>query len=445
MLAALSTVGPMKSFIFFFVGLLLLLCVPSLAEDTAEEKLLALVEHAAPLVEIERLLSEGVDINVQRQPQLWTPLMIAANRGSLDIVRLLLRYQADPNFEELDSFTALLFAAHHGYVAVARILLERGANVYHKSSAGATALSLASSNAEMKRELENWIDQLERYSVGGPFLDLVSLGDLSAVEDMVRSRGKFIITGEVNAQGWNSVIVAASHGDENLLQYLIKTGRANPNWKENDGWSALLFSVSSRCVSCIQILLDAGAKIGDLDDFGRAVELAEEHGEVISLLAGAALTQHLNKKRTVTPGGGYTMDAGAIMHYVFAGANPNTANSAGVTALMLLAQTGEFEAARDIIRDGANVNWQEADGWTPLMFAVHGGHEHVCQLLLDQDETNLALKNKHGESALDIAHALGGRTNIVQMLERGGAGNGATEETGAKRDKKGGIFGFFGL
>ena len=139
------------------------------------------------------------------------------------------------------------------------------------------------------------------------------------------------------------------------------------------------------------------------------------------------------------------MDAGAIMHYVFAGANPNTANSAGVTALMLLAQTGEFEAARDIIRDGANVNWQEADGWTPLMFAVHGGHEHVCQLLLDQDETNLALKNKHGESALDIAHALGGRTNIVQMLERGGAGNGATEETGARKDKKGGIFGFFGL
>ena len=441
---AMRATKSLKSFIFFFLGLLLLLNIPSFAEDTAEDKLLVLVERAAPVTEIERLLSEGgIDINVQRQPQLWTPLMIAANRGSLDIVRLLLRYQADPNFEEFDSFTALLFAAHHGHVAVARILLERGANVYHKSSAGATALSLASSNAEMKRELEQWVEQLERYSVGGPFLDLVSLGDLNAVEDMVRGRGKFIITGEVNAQGWNSVIVAASHGDEVLLKYLIQTGRANPNWKENDGWSALLFSVSSKCVNCMQILFDAGAVIGELDDFERAVELAEEHGEVISMLAGAALTQHLNKKRTVTPGGGYTMDAGAIMHYVAAGANPNTANSAGVTALMLLAQTGEFEAARDIIRDGANVNWQEADGWTPFMFAVHGGHAHICQLLLDQDETNLDLKNKHSESALDIAHALG-RTTIVQMLEQGGAGSGPTKEVAAKKDTKGGgIFGVF--
>jgi ankyrin repeat protein len=373
--------------------------------------------------------------------------MIAANKGSEEIVHLLLRFGADPNFEELDSFTALLFAAHQGHVAIARMLLERGANVYHRSNTGLNALKLASSHAEMQRELVAWIDGLETYSVGGPFLDLVSLGDLNAVEDMIRRRGRFIITGEVNAQGWNSVIVAASRGDDVLLKYLLEKGLANPNWRENDGWTALLFAVSSKSANCVQLLLDYGAEIGDKDDFERAVELAEEHGEIISLLAGAALTQHLNKKREVTPGGGFSMDAGAIMHYVYAGANPNTANSAGVTALMLLAQTGEIEATRDIIRDGANVNWQEADGWTPLMFAVHGGHEHIFQLLLDQPDIDLSLQNKHGETALDIARALGGREKMVWAMNEKGVDDKrvSSSDSAEKKEKRGGIFGFFGI
>ena len=139
------------------------------------------------------------------------------------------------------------------------------------------------------------------------------------------------------------------------------------------------------------------------------------------------------------------MDAGAIMSYVRAGANPNTPNSQGVTALMLLAQTGEADAVRDLLLDGADVNWQENDGWTALMFAVHDERLETFQLLLAASGVNLTLQNKHGQTCLDIAKALGGGKSVfVQKLEAAGAGGvgGIKPES---RDKPNSIFKFFGF
>jgi len=390
------------------------------SSDAEVDRLFDMILSDAPPRQIEdQIRSHSLDVNVAKAGQLWTPLMMAAHHGSLDTVNLLLHYSAEPNAEEADGFTALLFAAHGGHAAVVETLIEHGANVYHESLKGGTALSLATEHPTVQKLLEQRVGRMESLHGGGEFLELCRLvgrdgSGLVRVEEMVRRRGKHIINGERNRQGWSCLTFAASVGSEPLTEFLLHHN-ADPNHGEKDGWSPLMFATSSKCVVCVEMLIDAGAIIGGKEEFSRLVDLAESHGEIISTLAGAGLFQHLDGKR-VTPGGGFIMDAGAIMTYVGSGANPNTPNSQGVTALMLLAQTGEFEAVRDLLADGANPNWQEADGWTALMFASHDAQMKTFQLLLDHPDSDLSIRNKHGDGALEISRALG-RGEFAAMIE----------------------------
>ena len=451
------------------LALLLALFVPRCSAQTpaAAVELFKLVEHSAPLLDVEAHLRAHLEhlerheqyqlLDSQQPGQLWTPLIFASSVGNSELVRLLLHYGANPNIEEADGFTALLFAAHSSSpraAAAVEALLHRGANVYHESSNGDTALSLASTPAA-RALLESRLEANDELQGGGEFLELVRLGDLAQVEAAIAERGVHIINGERNKLGWSALTFSAAAGEEGeaLLALLLANG-AQPNQVERDGWTPLMFSTATKCTACVELLLDAGALVDE--DFGRLVSLAENHGEIVSTLAGAGLRQHLDGKR-ITPGGGFIMDAGAIMGFVRAGANPNTPNAQGVTALMLLAQTGEVEAVKDLLLDGANVNWQENDGWTPLMFAVHDGHLATFRLLLQADGVDLALRNKHGDTALDVARAIGGdNSHFVRLLREaggggggaGGGGGGAGVGGGSGSGSEGGsnsIFKFFGF
>lgn len=59
------------------------------------------------------------------------PIQLAAERGNLEIIRLLLRHGADPEggTDSYGGWTALHLAAHWGHMAAAALLVERGASV----------------------------------------------------------------------------------------------------------------------------------------------------------------------------------------------------------------------------------------------------------------------------------------------------------------------------
>ncbi len=95
------------------------------------------------------LLSSGVSVNTSD----WegeTALMEAADKGQLEVVRLLLRHGADVNAADEDGETALMRAADDGHTEVVRALIAAGADVNARDEDGETALS----NAEEERHLE---------------------------------------------------------------------------------------------------------------------------------------------------------------------------------------------------------------------------------------------------------------------------------------------------
>src|SRR3990170_7822671 len=103
-------------------------------------------------IEVAKVLLSNKDLDINEKDGLdSTALMIAADKGSLDMVKVLLagsRYKI--NFEikyKRNGQTALMFAASKGYVEIVKKLLEAGANVNEQSEdERLTALMLATEN-----------------------------------------------------------------------------------------------------------------------------------------------------------------------------------------------------------------------------------------------------------------------------------------------------------
>lgn len=86
-------------------------------------------------------LDKGADINEKVSGK--TTLMIASDRGYLDIVKTLLAKGAEVNAKSDDAKTALMAAAYNGHAEVIKVLLNAGADVNARNKWGTTALTLA--------------------------------------------------------------------------------------------------------------------------------------------------------------------------------------------------------------------------------------------------------------------------------------------------------------
>ena len=94
---------------------------------------------------VARLLQGGADSNVKTRNGL-TALMSAARTGNVDAVKHLLLGGADPNIQTQDGWTALMFAIDRGHDHVMPHLLLGGVKPNIKSNDGETAMMKASWN-----------------------------------------------------------------------------------------------------------------------------------------------------------------------------------------------------------------------------------------------------------------------------------------------------------
>ncbi|KAJ7589343.1 hypothetical protein C8J56DRAFT_32657 [Mycena floridula] len=76
---------------------------------------------------VKLLLEENSDPNICDKDQ-HTPLSYAAQQGHIDIVKLLLEENADPNICNKDQHTPLSYAAQWGHIDIVKLLLERNAD-----------------------------------------------------------------------------------------------------------------------------------------------------------------------------------------------------------------------------------------------------------------------------------------------------------------------------
>ena len=206
---------------------------------------------------------------------------------------------------------------------------------------------------------------------------------------------------------------AVTSGEALKVKEWVKNDRSLAHARDEKGVSAILLAVYYRKAEVVDVLLSFGP---ELDIFEAAAtgqtervrELLKKdpdlvnafapdgfyplglaiffgHMETATLLmtSGAEVNMAAKNDLKVMPlhaaASSKQLDAARML--IKRGANVNAAHQAGYTALHAVAATGQLEFAELLLVSGADVNAKTDMGKTALAFALEGGHAEMAALL----------------------------------------------------------------
>jgi len=175
--------------------------------------------------------------------------------------------------------------------------------------------------------------------------------------------------------------------------------------QEPTGEWALAMAAAQGKSKLAQALIEAGV------DANTPAWLAYPHKDpleftvVASPLYEAVKSNHLETVKALLAGGADT--------------NLPLAQDHNSSVLFQPAANNQIPLMVELLANGALSNFQDENGWTPLMVAAEQGHTKVVEILL-----NVAAKpnltNKYGASAVQIARAHGHEETVKVLLATGG-------------------------
>uniref|UniRef100_A0A0G4IDB5 Uncharacterized protein n=1 Tax=Chromera velia CCMP2878 TaxID=1169474 RepID=A0A0G4IDB5_9ALVE len=363
----------------------------------------------------------------------WTALHVASFHARPKVVRFLLKQKADKDmttterksgiFGTVKRKTALMLACENkskqAWLTVFEVLVEGKADVNIVDGDGRTALTYASecgSVEVVKLLLTHAADvnsrDKERQTV-------LLWGVRSGVPEVVR----LLLEGGTKTDvlergGWETELICASaKGFTDVVKVLLGGG-ANVNGLNRFGETALMHACMKGNEEVVRVLLEhRGGKWGR----GKAdVHAKDEEGKTTLML----VTRNRKDEMPVS------VYASIVKALLKAKANMNAADGSGRTALMFASMLGDAEAAEVLIGLGAKVNCQDTDeGWSALMHACVKGDSHVgCVQTLLQGKADVNQTNSEGYSALSLAAfhlsfpiKLRGQTGVFEALIEGKA------------------------
>eukprot|EP00746_Dinoflagellata_sp_MGD_P165987 gnl/MRDRNA2_/MRDRNA2_95591_c0_seq1.p1 gnl/MRDRNA2_/MRDRNA2_95591_c0~~gnl/MRDRNA2_/MRDRNA2_95591_c0_seq1.p1 ORF type:complete len:821 (+),score=211.88 gnl/MRDRNA2_/MRDRNA2_95591_c0_seq1:85-2547(+) len=213
--------------------------------------------HAARQNDMEgvrRAIEAGINVNM-KDPDGWTPIMWAAMHGSLDLVQLLLRHGANPDFADANGVSVRDLAPEH--TAVREVLIST-------NDANERLLSCA--------KADDW-DGVEQALHDGAWVNMQDLGD--APEESMRS----------------TLMWASRHGAVHHILELA-TAKADLELRDKFGWTALLFAISNGHVGAVSALhhLKANFKVKSFEgDRPLHMAVRADDSEMVQVLIAAGL------------------------------------------------------------------------------------------------------------------------------------------------------------
>ena len=357
-------------------------------------------------------------------------LILVARYGHEGQVRFLLQNGVDVNTRGPLGVTALIAAAEGGHGTVVALLLSHGADPNLQTQTGESALIGAAARGD--------VETIKQLLAAGAKVDLatsngetalfyaVRFGQLAAAEMLLNhganpNRRNHIRVNASNA-GYTPLMYAAARGTPSaqvdwvaMIELLLRHG-ADPNIKNSYGYSALAIAENNRDYELVTVLRKAGA-------------LKERAYN--SLSEGQALIKAARLG-----------DLAKIEWLLQRGADPNYADSKGVTPLLAATYHGRVKIAQKLIDKGARLNvrpsglreWafrassaplgdrelmaSASRGDTPLLLAIRRDQGELVELYLQKGaDPNLA--NGQAELPVFVAAELG-RASVVALLLKAG-------------------------
>ncbi|XP_078036534.1 no mechanoreceptor potential C isoform X8 [Augochlora pura] len=417
----------------------------------------------------------------------WTPLLIAAHRGHMELVTNLLANHARVDVFDLEGRSALHLAAEHGYLQVCDALLANKAFINSKSRVGRTALHLAAMNGYshlVKFLIQDHgaaIDVLTlrkqtplHLAAGAGQLEvcklLLELGaSIDATDDQgqkpihAAAMNNYAEVAQLFLQRHPSLVmactkdgntcahIAAMQGSVRVIEELMKFDRQGVISARNKLTEAtpLQLAAEGGHAEVVKALVRAGASCADENRAGfTAVHLAAQHGhgQVLEVMRSSTSLRISSKKLGVTAlhVAAYFGQADTVRELLThvpgtVKSDPPTGGTlvgelgteSGMTPLHLAAYSGNENVVR-LLLNSAGVQVEAAtteNGFNPLHLACFGGHITVVGLLLSRSAELLHSSDRYGKTGLHIA-ATHGHYQMVEVLLGQGAEINATDKNG---------------
>ncbi|HSL70456.1 MAG TPA: ankyrin repeat domain-containing protein, partial [Longimicrobiales bacterium] len=305
---------------------------------------------------VKALLERGANPNIRDDGDDAMPLHFAAERGDLNIVRLLIEHGADPvgegTFHELNALGWAVGWDYAQNTEVAEYLLAHGAqHTIHTAVALADVQAIRELVAQSPDDLERPMDRTNRRR--RPL-------HLAVVKKQPAALAVLLQLGAdpdaVDAAGLTPLDVAALNGETEMVRLLLEHGAA----------ITLPAAIALERTADIDRLLSAEPEaLKPGNRYGTLIVRASEHGsaDIIKRLlrAGASVNARDDTETAIDQTAGYTPLHAAAW----------SANTAAVTVLLA---------------HGADPNLRETKyGATPAGWAAYAGREEACQLILERD------------------------------------------------------------
>ncbi|XP_066532468.1 kinase D-interacting substrate of 220 kDa B isoform X2 [Hoplias malabaricus] len=320
------------------------MAIQNLFSYVEEENLAALKAHLDKFKEVDGRSDNG-----------QTPLMLAAEQGSLEIVQELIRRGANVNLDDVDCWSALISAAKEGHVEVVKELLDNSAYIEHRDMGGWTALMWAAYK-----------------------------GRVEVTNVLLENGANPNTTGQYSVY---PIIWAAGRGHSEIVKILLKHG-AKVNCSDKYGTTPLIWGARKGHYDCVMHLLEDGA---DVDQEGA--------NSMTALIVAVK--------------GGYTE---VVKELLKRNPNVNKTDKDGNTALMIAAKEGYTEIVQDLLDAGTYVNIPDRSGDTVLIGAVRGGHVEIVRALLHK-YADIDIRGQDNKTALYWAVEKGNATMVRDILQ----------------------------
>ncbi|XP_052391226.1 kinase D-interacting substrate of 220 kDa B isoform X2 [Carassius gibelio] len=321
------------------------LAIQNLFSYVEEENLAAVKAHLDKFKEVDGRSDNG-----------QTPLMLASEQGSLEIVQELIRRGANVNLDDVDCWSALISAAKEGHVEVVKELLENSAYIEHRDMGGWTALT--------------WASYKGRVEVAKVLLETGANPNTTGQQYSVYP-----------------VIWAAGRGHAEIVKLLLEHG-GKVNCSDKYGTTPLIWAARKGHYDCVMHLLENGA---DVDQEGA--------NSMTALIVAVK--------------GGYTE---VVKELLKRNPNVNMTDKDGNTALMIAAKEGYTEIVQDLLDAGTYVNIPDRSGDTVLIGAVRGGHVEIVRALLHK-YADIDIRGQESKTALYWAVEKGNATMVRDILQ----------------------------
>ncbi|KAI9810139.1 MAG: hypothetical protein M1827_006665 [Pycnora praestabilis] len=298
----------------------------------------------------------------------------------------------DPKYEQ----TALMYACRKGHITTVTKLLDLGASVNVRSARESTAFF------EAYLRVGEVYGQIAKLLLEKPELDI----NAAFLEEMNRT----------------GLMMAASFGDEELVEAFLQRMDLDTNLQDQEGCTALYLAALNDNVDVVKLLLaHQGVNIDLCNSVGSSpLTVAARHGcvDIVDLLLAEGADISIKDQE----GGGTpflrAIDEGRIhMVETFLAHNVDirTVDDRGRGLLHSASVNGHEDIVRLLLKAGLSKDSIGDRGETPLHDASRGGHYAVVQLLLEEG-ADREIKDRSGRVPATVAWQ-NGHIKVMRELE----------------------------